>query len=312
MTMTGWNEKDKKHDTAATFGGTGHRLAKIAKNTAIIGLMAAMATACSSGGSTDSKSAGDTKGATETKAPEKNKEPITLNFYSTSGDYDSAAFMKMFGDKIQAKFPYITVKHIDRVAGVSVENLITAGQTLDIMYLSIGQTNELTNVKLEYDISNLIKANKFDTSRLEPTTVELQKLVANGGMYGLPVFNNTITTYYNKDLFDKFGVGYPKDGNTWDDIYDLTKKVARTDGGIQYQGFTLSMSHNMLVNQYSIPYTDKDNKVLFNTDPFKKLFETWTKFYHLPGNEVTDKTVNYTTQVNSFDKERTTAMFLGL
>jgi multiple sugar transport system substrate-binding protein len=137
-------------------------------------------------------------------------------------------------------------------------------------------------------------------------------MLASGGIYGLPVFNNTITTFYNKDLFDKFGVPYPKDGMTWDDVYDLSRKMARTDGNVKYQGFTLSMSHNMLVNQLSIPYTDKQNKVPFATDEFKKLFDMWTRFYHLPGNEVDSKTVSYSVQVNKFDQEKTIAIYLGL
>ncbi|MEF3303992.1 ABC transporter substrate-binding protein [Paenibacillus sp. GYB003] len=285
----------------------GRGLGKVGGKPVAIALLAAVVSACSGGGGGGGGSTPDGGG----KAAEK-KEPVELTFYSESGDFDTEGFMNMFGNKIKEKFPHVTPRFIPRVTGTSMEKLITSGETLDIVYLSSGQTNFLTDVQLQYDISELIKTNKYDLSRLEPTTIDIQKMLAGGGIYGLPVFNNTITMFYNKDLFDKFGVAYPKDGMTWDAVYDLARQLARTDGSVKYQGFTLSMSHNMLVNQLSIPYTDKQNKVTFASDEFKKLFDMWTKFYHLPGNEVDSKTVSYTVQVNKFDQEKTIAIYLGL
>jgi multiple sugar transport system substrate-binding protein len=220
--------------------------------------------------------------------------------------------MNMFGNKIKEKFPHVTPKFIEYGPDTRLDKLVTAGETIDIMYYSSGQTNFLLEYGFAYDISELIKKYGYDLSRMEPTTVEIQRMLANGGIYGLPVFNNTVTLFYNKDIFDKFGVGYPKDGMTWDDLYELTKQVARSDGTQAYQGFTLSLSHNMLINQLSIPYTDQNNKVTFNTDGFKRLFTLWTRFYQIPNNTVDEKTVSYGVQVNAFDKEKRIAMFLGL
>ncbi|MBD2864528.1 ABC transporter substrate-binding protein [Paenibacillus oceani] len=283
-----------------------------AKLPLLIVLVTSVAAACSGGSSGNGSGATPGAGAEGGKPAVKKADPIELVFYSRSGDFDNDGFMKMFGNKIKEKFPHITPKFIPRTAEVTLPHMVTAGETLDILYLSSGQTNELLDVQLQYDISDLIKQNKYDLNRLESTTIDIQRLIADGGIYGLPVFNNTMTMFYNKDLFDKFGVAYPKDGMTWDGVYDLSKQMARTDGDVQYQGFTLSMSHNMLVNQFSIPYTDKQNKVNFTSDEFKKLFDMWTRFYHLPGNEVTKKTVSYGVQVDKFDKEKSTAIYLGL
>ncbi|TMV50854.1 extracellular solute-binding protein [Paenibacillus mesophilus] len=304
--MTGGNGMVKKR--GGVRANSRAAAGKSMKSLLALGMIAAVVTACSGNGPGSAAGTADGGG----KAAEKSKEPVELTFYSESGDFDADGFMKMFGKKIKEKFPHVTPRFIPRVTGTSMEKLITSGETLDIVYLSSGQTNFLTDVQLQYDISELIKTNKYDIGRLEPTAVDIQRLLANGGIYGLPVFNNTITTFYNKDLFDKFGVAYPKDGMTWDDMYDLARKMARTDGTQKYQGFTLSMSHNMLVNQLSIPYTDKQNKVTFTTDEFKKLFDMWTRFYHLPGNEVDSKTVSYSVQVDKFDKEKSIALYLGL
>ncbi|CAG7653284.1 hypothetical protein PAESOLCIP111_06733 [Paenibacillus solanacearum] len=255
-----------------------------------------------------------TKGGDEGggKAAEGKKEPVELVFYSTSGDFDTDGFMTMFGNKIKEKYPYVTPKFIPYGKDTSPDKLLTAGEPLDIMYLSSGQTRYLLDYEIQYDISELIKKYKYDLSRMEPTTVEIQRMIANGGIYGLPVYNNTMTMFYNKDLFDRFGVMYPKDGLTWDELYELAKVMSRFDGAQQYQGITLSLAHTMPTNQFSIPYTDSHNKVNYTSGDFKKLFTAWTRFYQLTGNEVNKKTVSYTVQVNAFDKDKTIAMFLGL
>ncbi|MEF3305876.1 ABC transporter substrate-binding protein [Paenibacillus sp. GYB003] len=242
------------------------------------------------------------------------REPVELVFYSTSGDFDENGFNKTFGDKIKAKFPHVTPKFIALTKDTSLDKLITTGQPIDILFNSIGQTSEtLLNYKMEYDISDLIKKNGYDTSVLEPVTLDIQKQIANGGIYGLPVFTTTLALYYNKDLFDKFGVPYPKDGMTWEDTYELAKKMSRTDGSVTYKGLGLSFSHTSLLNARSVPYVDtKTNKAAFTNESFKNVFETLTKFYEIQHNEVNKDTVGYTKQIQSFDKDQTTAMFLAL
>jgi multiple sugar transport system substrate-binding protein len=73
-----------------------------------------------------------------------------------------------------------------------------------------------------------------------PTTIDIQKGFADGGTYGMPVSTTSGALFHNKDLFDKFGVPYPKDGMTWDVLYELAKKMTRNEGGVQYKGFTFS------------------------------------------------------------------------
>lgn len=245
---------------------------------------------------------------------ESKQEPVELVFYSTSGDFDDNGFKKTFGDLIKAKFPHVTPTFIALNKDTSLEKLITTGQPIDILFNSIGQTSEtLLHYKMETDLTELIRKKNYDLSRLEPVTVDIQKQIAGGGIYGLPVFTTTLAFYYNKDLFDKFGVAYPTDDMTWDDTYELARKMSRTDGSTQYRGLSISFSHTSLLNARSVPYVDpKTNKATFTGDAFKSVFETLTRFYEIPNNEVTKDTVGYTQQIQSFDKTQTTSMFLAL
>jgi multiple sugar transport system substrate-binding protein len=79
-----------------------------------------------------------------------------------------------------------------------------------------------------------MKAGKFDLSRLGKGAVDAVK-VSSGGQYleAVPYVQNFSANYYNKGIFDKFGVAYPKDGMTRDDATDLARKLTRSDGGVQ-------------------------------------------------------------------------------
>lgn len=58
-----------------------------------------------------------------------------------------------------------------------------------------------------------------------------------GKLYGMPAGFTTRVIYYNKKLFDKANVPYPKDGWTWDEFVDTAKKL--TDANNKQYGFAL-------------------------------------------------------------------------
>ncbi|MEF3304764.1 ABC transporter substrate-binding protein [Paenibacillus sp. GYB003] len=270
------------------------------------------ATACSGGTRDGGKSAagqpgqsnGQTNGQTEVK-----KEPVELVFYSQVADYDQT-FMETFGNLIQKKFPHITVKHLPAGSN-KVADVVASGQTIDVLFMSIGQADTLTTYGYQYDISELIKTRKYDLSKLEPSTVELQKGFAGGGMYGLPVFTNTLGLFYNKNLFDKFGVEYPKDGLTWDQLKEMAKRLSRSEGGVDYKGLVMSSSANIVLNQYSVQYLDAaTKKSVFTTDTFKKAFELLTSVSQIPGNGLNAQTWSLAAQQKMFFQDQSAAMLL--
>ncbi|RKN64906.1 ABC transporter substrate-binding protein [Paenibacillus ginsengarvi] len=267
--------------------------------------MVLAATACSGG----TKDAGtQTAGDAGSKAPEK-KEPVELVFYSQVADYD-ATFMDTFGNMIQKKFPHITVKHLPAGAN-KVADVVASGQTIDVLFMSIGQADTLTTYGYQYDISDMIKTKKYDLSKLEPSTVELQKGFASGGMYGLPVFTNTLGLFYNKNLFDKFGVEYPKDGLTWDQLKDMAKRLSRSEGGIDYKGLVMSSSANIVLNQYSAAYLDAaTKKSVFTSEQFGKAFNLLTSVAQIPGNGLNAQTWSLAAQQKMFFQDQSAAMLL--
>lgn len=229
--------------------------------------------------------------------PAKPKEPIELNLYSLSGQ-NQEWFDNTYGKWLYEKFPHITFK-VHFPATITLANYIATNGPLDITFGAYTNFHtQLRPMDLQNDISDLITKNKFDLNRIQPTVVNLQRQMANGGIYGLPAFVGTSALYYNKDIFDKFGVEYPKNGMTWDEVYDLAVKLTRLDNGVQYYGFANDNLNYLQVNQYSLDLVDpKTMKASFNTDAWKKIVEQLTKFMKISGYDVAQATVaNFNTK----------------
>lgn len=223
-------------------------------------------------------------------------------------------FFARYGNQIQKKFPNYTLKYIPRVAAEGTNyyaSVLANKEPIDILIASLPTTSIfLTNLKLENDISDLINKYNYDLSKLEPSLVEVQRKIAGGGIYGLPSTVGNVVFLYNKALFDKFGVPYPKDGMTWDDVYDLARRMTRTEDGREYKGIVFEFDQLMDRNQLSAPYfEEKTYKSMFLEDNFIRAFNNLARFYNIPGNGIPNN--RYSNPINLFTTSQTAAMFMG-
>jgi multiple sugar transport system substrate-binding protein len=135
----------------------------------------------------------------------------------------------------------------------------------------------------------LIKKHSFDLGRIQDVYVDAIKVLSDKGeIYGLPYFAQLNALFYNKNIFDKFGVPYPKDGMTWDDAVELAKKVTRMDSGTQIQGLNYTAVHRL-----AFPFSPNfvDPKTLEINVNSAKWSPVWTRafqygkqFDSIPGN----------------------------
>lgn len=263
------------------------------------------------GGSTGGSAAG-TDGAKPAPAP---SEPVELAIHATMSGFTEEFMKTHFGSFIEKKYPHVTVKYMPTLVGTTprgTKEYLAAGEKFDILITPSGSTpGALLENELQLDLTPQIKKFNFDLTRLEPSTVDIQKQFANGGVYGIPFTANTLTLFYNKDLFSKFGVPFPTNNSTWDDILEAVKKLSRTEAGVQYRGLTAAYWHLFLLNQTSTPGQDsKTYKALYTGDPYKKEMEFITSFFRVPGNDWTANP-SVSQMVNAF-VQGTSAMYVGL
>ncbi|CAG7595388.1 hypothetical protein PAESOLCIP111_00037 [Paenibacillus solanacearum] len=244
-------------------------------------------------------------------AQEDKRQPVTLKFYTGDKDYETR-FKNEIADKVKQKYPYISFEFQGADKGKEIQDLVVAGESPDIYYQGLSALdNNLVKFDLQYDLSDLIKKNNFDLSRIDPAYLDIIKNASatyGGSYFGLPVTGYTPVLFYNKDIFDKFGVPYPKDGMTWDDAYAIAQKLNRVEDGVQYRGMTMNFTYLLDNNQLAAPYFHlKEDRAAIQTDAWKSIFATLSKFYRLPLDKPLDDR-SRVKEVSAFTKERVSAM----
>ncbi|MDF2726312.1 MAG: transporter substrate-binding protein [Paenibacillus sp.] len=256
------------------------------KTAALIVAAGAILPACSSG----SSSGTDTAAKDQPKAAEPAKEtppqPITLKVMN--GLFNEKDWKAIVVDPLKKKFPHITLDpgsgQVNTGAQATVEQIIATGNVPDIVLSGVAQSAIMAPLGLAQDLAPLIKKNKVDLTKYDNTTIEtLNKYspLFNMETVTLPLYINFKVMVFNKDLFDKFAVPYPTNHMTHQDAIELSKKLTRMDGGVQYYGYNAD-SHITLGGQYSLKLIDlKTNKVTLQG--YEKVFPIIKDAQSVPG-----------------------------
>ncbi|GAA3408223.1 ABC transporter substrate-binding protein [Paenibacillus hodogayensis] len=230
------------------------------------------------------------EGASESggvKPEEKPKEPYTMRILAAG--VKAEEFDERFRDTLKKKFPHITVEYYAGAKGSTINDLIASGNTPDLIRTDVPTlVSGYLDLGLGFDLNEFVKNAKYDLNRFNKVFIdEILDVGRTGALYGLPVppyFPQAL--YYNKDLFDKFGVAYPKDGMTWDELYELAKKMTRVDGGVIYRGFSSHPTNLLRDNPFSLPILDPKADKLADPARWTTLFNNLKRFYEIPNNTI--------------------------
>lgn len=186
-------------------------------------------------------------------------EPAELVFYSQTGDPENY-FNDIYGDKLRKKFPHYTIMYIQRTGeGTNLKDMVANKTPFDFYFATVaGFLNEVLPFNIQYDMTDLLKKHNVDLSVIEPAAIEGFRNDVDGKIYGLPIHQNVMVNIYNRDLFDKFGLDQPRDGMTWDEVYDLSRQLTRTEEGRDYIGYAPLVGYLIRMNPYSTPNINKD------------------------------------------------------
>ncbi len=107
-----------------------------------------------------------------------------------------------------------------------VQKLLTgmdAGHAPDVCVLHWREMAQVSSTGQLLPLDDLVVRDGLDVDDYYP--VGLQAYRYHGALYGLPVKGSTITCFYNKDLFDQYGVAYPSEDWTWDELLEKSKQL---------------------------------------------------------------------------------------
>lgn len=266
-------------------------------------LLAALLAGCASGGGGAGTAAGNsstTEPSSQTNDGGSFKklgdEPVTLTFFSTSGTFPDVEFNTLIADPIKKKYPNVTIERITPAAQTTNEEVLST-HVPDIIYSSSSSHQRIIRTGAYEDLRELIKRHGFDTSRIKPILWDYITDITkdgNGEIWAIPFNANQHVLYYNKDIFDKFGVPYPTDKQlTWDEVLELAGKLTRTDNGVNYIGLSVD-NLSGLAKGLGLPYLDRETgNAALDTPEWLRVFELSKRIFEIPGYVTPDGTWNW-------------------
>jgi|GEM_PF-495134 multiple sugar transport system substrate-binding protein len=167
------------------------------------------------------------------------------------------AQMERYGKYLQQKFPQVNFEIKSTTKELTIDKMILAGEKFDIFIRSIGSFfYEVPQNGFQYDMTELVEKHNVDLSVVDPVLIQSMTDNAGGELWGIPFSNSGLIMYYNKDIFDMFGVDYPTDGMTWDEVYEIAKVFNQTKDGQTYVGLAYSNHHMTKLNNFGLSYVD--------------------------------------------------------
>ena len=268
-----------------------------------------MLSACTSQDPSDSSGAQDSNTPAapngDVEAPaEQNSDPVVLKLYPGQWIIDEDLEL-LINEPLQKKYPHISVERIDRNENPLEEYIMSNGQ-LDLITTWNGSMANWQELELFEDLLPLINQSGIELERFDQGSVDtILAIPDNGQLYGLPYNRQYNALYYNKEIFDRFGVNYPEDGMTWDETIELATKLTRVDDGVAYRGLDPENVTRVMF-QLGLNVVDAaTDKADVNSDSYRKLFETVNRIYAIPGNKPPEWGYS---AYNAFVKDRNVAM----
>ncbi len=181
-------------------------------------------------------------------------DPVTLQVVI---GWDEDMFNHRFKDPIEAEFPWITIEQIRSGSDIQeLEELFAQDLNPDIIF-EISHDN-MEYFELDYDLDELIEKHDYDVSHINPVYLDaIRAKDPERRLLGMPYEIVNWVLFYNKDIFDAFGVDYPTEDMTWDEAIDLARRVTGERDGVHYRGLDLGPAHVPFA-QFSVNRTDPE------------------------------------------------------
>ena len=221
---------------------------------------------CGSTGTTNTDS--DTTGTqtnvtSETASSEKNYtvDTITINIWDSN---QQAGLQQIADDWTSTSGVKVNIEVIDwDNYWTLLEAGASGGEMPDVFWMHSNTAQMYMENDILLDLTDYIAADSsVDESNFYEGVWNLYS--SDGKQYALPKDHDTIALLYNKAIFDEYGVEYPTDDWTWEDMYEAAKAITEGSNGDIY-GMAMNTSNNQdgwynLVYDYGAQVITDDHK----------------------------------------------------
>jgi len=151
--------------------------------------------------------------------------------------YSEDGFYYQYGMLFSALYPdidleVVSTNNVKPEEGQNINDAILElikDQKPDVLMLNANQYKKLSSEGKLADLESLAAKDKFDLEGIVPGILEYIRNLSDGKLYGLSPSFYSNAVYYNKDMFVKYGVPFPEDRMSWEQLLQLASRFP-TDG----------------------------------------------------------------------------------
>lgn len=174
-----------------------------------------------------------------------------------------AAMFEKMNPGIKVNWEIIYTSYEDKIL-----TSIAGNEPPDVFYITPGNYYHMVKKKVLFPLDDFIaQSRELSLKDYYPRILTTWKV--NGRYYGLPDTMSPMVIYYNKDMFDRAGIAYPKSNWKWDEFVKIAQKLTIIDrtGKVQqfgFGGFVFGLNFNfamvLLIHQNGGKIYDIENK----------------------------------------------------
>ncbi|MNW51875.1 Bacterial extracellular solute-binding protein [compost metagenome] len=197
---------------------------------------------------------------------------LTINYPS------ERLFYQKYGHDFENKYPDITIKVVN-------QDLLENSDTLELDVVYIDQLqlyNQFIDEGKLMNLDSVLQENSYPFSELSPVVQDAVRSKADDSIYGLSPSFISHALFYNKDLFEEFGVPFPSNQMTWSEVFELARRFPNhNEAGERLYGFKsnyyTSIAFSIILRAGQTEgltfITPKTLKVSFDSAEWKKIFQ---------------------------------------
>jgi multiple sugar transport system substrate-binding protein len=210
------------------------------------------------------------------------------------GYFHEDTFMMRYGKAFTIRYPNVGVKVVPMGdngwnAANNKEKVLDLmeKEQLDVLFLPPDLYGELAKEGRLYPLDSVMKQDNYDLQNIYGGVTDSLRKLGDGKLYGLSPEYEMNALYYNKDLFDKYGVPYPKSGMSWEDVLQLAARFPTDErGGERVYGLSApgypdasQLAAQIAKTKGLSLFNAEGNQVTLDTDGWKKVWSIATEGY---------------------------------
>ncbi|SDF88267.1 multiple sugar transport system substrate-binding protein [Fontibacillus panacisegetis] len=224
-------------------------------------------------------------------------DPTIKATLKVMSDSSKENFMSNVGELFNQKYPNVEFE----VVLFNSENYMEVAdrEKPDVMVVSKGQYEQFIEEGQLSDIDTLLSDDRFHVEGIVPEMLNYLRDVGKGKLYGIPARFTSKGLYYNKDLFDKYGVPYPEDQMTWEEVFQLAARFPSEDGvyGFYSRSFP-DLVDDIALSRGLAGINAKDMRMNVGSESYREVFQMIMDAYN--SNSVTLPDIPFTELYDPF------------